>query len=148
MNPTFIVTFGIQYRDQAHPSGRRVHPDGYVAITAEGEKRARQLAEYLYAHEFAFIYPEGSFNFDKYPLGELEHFIDGQGIQPPEQITITANGKILLLPDFDAMSPAVARALAATLTDAAERAEGVTRAVAEVERRISTAGEKRHDDMF
>jgi hypothetical protein len=41
---TFYVTFGQQYRHEAHPTFPKAHPDGWVTVVAADELAARSLA--------------------------------------------------------------------------------------------------------
>ncbi len=49
----YYLTFGQKYRREEHPSGKHVHPDGYVVIVAEDYHAARDIVEQLYGRHWA-----------------------------------------------------------------------------------------------
>lgn len=70
----FYVTFGVQYRQEAHPQG--MHPDGWAVIVALTEMEARLKANELWGRAWAFMYDDldratGRFNKKYHPRGIL-----------------------------------------------------------------------------
>jgi hypothetical protein len=71
----FYITFGQQYRHEAHPSGLAIHPDGYVVIEAIDCFAARSKAFEMFGNHFCMLHTQGTWfneNHEQfYPLGEL-----------------------------------------------------------------------------
>jgi hypothetical protein len=73
----FRVTFGIQYRTEAHPTFPAAHPSGWVTIMAPDETAAREVAFERLGKAWAFIYQDGwpgwpaAGLYSRFPLGEL-----------------------------------------------------------------------------
>lgn len=70
----FYVTFGVRYRQEAHPQG--MSPDGWAVIIADDDEAARLAAHELYPDSWAFLYDHldrrsGRFNPAYYPAGIL-----------------------------------------------------------------------------
>ena len=52
----FYVTFGQRYRREAHPTDKRIHPDGVVAIKASTMEEAREQAFSVFGRNWSCIY--------------------------------------------------------------------------------------------
>ncbi len=67
----YYLTFGQKYRREEHPSGKHVHPDGYVVIVAEDYHAARDIVEQLYGRHWADLQTEETFDATYYPRCKL-----------------------------------------------------------------------------
>ncbi len=65
----YYVTFGVQYRQEEHPTMPGVDPDGYFTIEAPNATIARRIANALFDQHWAFMYHEPQDH--QCPLGEL-----------------------------------------------------------------------------
>lgn len=65
---TYFVTFGQKYRHEPHPL--KIHPDGWVEVSAKSEFEAREAIVKACGTQWAFIYSEKEFESIK-PLHKL-----------------------------------------------------------------------------
>lgn len=147
MNPVFLVTFGLRYKTECHPSNRIVHPEGYVGIVAPNRDHARYLAHELYDGHFAEVREEWEIDPANYPLGELVRYVSGEELVEPD-VVVTENGKLILRGSPRVWSPGEASALAERINDAANTAVQQVAAAAADAARLAEVGVKKHDDMF
>ena len=151
MNPTFFITFGIKYSTECHPAYRIAHPDGYVAVVADNQQVAMQLAHIVYDGHFAEVRPEWDFKTDRYPLGEIRRFHVGtDSLEPSEepQVVITEDGRLLVRGIPQVFTPGEATKFANLIADQAVQAVSITAEKAAARARLTEAGVKKHDDMF
>lgn len=62
-------TFGLKYRNEAHPFGPQAHPDGWWEVRGVDRESARRIVAALIGNTWAFDYAEGGFNKDYHALG-------------------------------------------------------------------------------
>ena len=55
---TWYLTFGQRYRDEPHPSGFDIDPDGYVKISAASYDAAREIAVKNFGLAWCFLYSD------------------------------------------------------------------------------------------
>jgi hypothetical protein len=69
----YMLTFGIRYATEPHPTFSTAHPDGWVTIEAPNEQYARKLAHWIFGPAWAFLYSESTFEQSKhlFPRGEI-----------------------------------------------------------------------------
>lgn len=67
---TYYLTFGQQYRDEPHPSGNEIHPDGWVEIKAKTYDDARRQAFATFGVYWCWLYGN-EFEPESFPLGCL-----------------------------------------------------------------------------
>lgn len=67
----FYLTFGNKYRNELHPSGIVINPDGYVVITSHTYDEAREIALANFGNNWSFLYAEEDFNKSYFPAGIL-----------------------------------------------------------------------------
>lgn len=147
MNPKFILTFGIRYSTECHPSNRIVHPQGYVALIADSRDHALFMAHEIFDGHFAEVKEEWDFNSDNYPLGELARYVQREAFTEPD-VVVTENGKIILRGSPRIWTPGDANVLAQQIQEAAGAAVAQVAAAAADAARIAEVGVKKHDDMF
>ncbi|AYD87380.1 hypothetical protein SEA_VALENTINIPUFF_85 [Microbacterium phage ValentiniPuff] len=149
MIPMFYVTFGLEYGSTAHDAKQHAHPEGFVTIAADNRDQAKFMADYVYgAGGTANVYTDVEFNGERYPLGELAHFIAGQEPETAPDVLVTENGKLLILGVPRVWTPGEATKFANDIADAAVRAVERIAAEAADAARLAEVGVKRHDDMW
>jgi hypothetical protein len=86
---SFYVTFGVQYRHEAHPFWPGAHPDGWLEVLAPNEEAARLTLRPLIGNRYAFMYEEARFDRKWHPLGRLAlvtsdgRIFQSEGVEPP-----------------------------------------------------------------
>lgn len=147
MNPHFLMTFGIRYSTECHPSNRIVHPKGYVTLVAESRDAALFMAHEIFDGHFAEVREEWEVNTANYPLGEIARYVQGEPYTEPDAV-ITDNGMLLVRGMPRVFTPGEATALANLIADQAVQAVSITAEKAAARARLAEAGVKKHDDMF
>ncbi len=68
----FLVTFGVQYAYDRHPTRDDVHPDGVALITAADETAARRVAIATFDQAWSHIYAnDDTFPWHHFPRGVI-----------------------------------------------------------------------------
>lgn len=71
----FYISFGQQYRREAHPSGIAIHPDAVYSIEAESLKAAHDKAMMIFTGHFHNVYDETKWE-------EVKHYYP-RGVRTP-----------------------------------------------------------------
>lgn len=86
----FVVTVGVQYGRETHPTLPGITGDHYVRIEARDEEEARRLACAVLDNRWAFIYPLEEFDVQRWaPAGvfaSITLHIVGQEAREPELV--------------------------------------------------------------
>lgn len=82
--PNFYLTVGQKYRYETHPQG--IHPDGWMTIVAPDLDEARACAYDYCGESFCSVYPESSFSWHLYPLGEMARVVSGKETHEPSSL--------------------------------------------------------------
>lgn len=79
MSTQFVGTFGVRYKNEPHPSGLPVDPDGYILIHAKSYHHAVALMQARYGGAYAFIYSKADFETPN-ALGRDGHYYHPHGV--------------------------------------------------------------------
>lgn len=79
-----LVTFGLKYAWETHPTFPGAHPDAVLAVEAESYEGARELIYKRLGTKYAFDYPVregGEFPMEHFSRG-ITHILSADGIRP------------------------------------------------------------------
>jgi hypothetical protein len=67
----FLLTFGLQYATEPHPTWPECNPKGYVRITATDYEAARAIAVERFGLDWSVLTPAWRFERRYFPAGEV-----------------------------------------------------------------------------
>lgn len=67
----FMLTFGVQYKEEPHPRWPECNPRGWVRITATDYEAARAIAVERFGQDWSMLTPYWRFESRYFPAGEL-----------------------------------------------------------------------------